>query len=223
MLLLWGKGRDEKMNHEFKKEEKLFLLFSAMFITLLVISNVIAIKTVAFGKLIGPAAVICYAVTFVLSDTLAEVWGKERTKYVVRIGFLGSIISALFIQLAIAMPGAPFWQLQREYELILGANARIVFASMLAYLVSQHHDIWAFHFWKDKTKGKHLWIRNNLSTMVSQMLDTVIFIVIGFYGTGVPLISLIMGQYIIKLIIAACDTPFVYLFVNWSCSYIKKG
>jgi len=196
------------------KEEKIFLLLGGSFITLLVVSNIIASKVIVIGGLIGPAAVLCYALTFAISDTIAEVWGKERTKYIVKLGFFAAVISALMIKLAIVMPSAPFWQGQKEYELILGSNIRMVIASMLAYLISQYHDVWAFHFWKSKTKGKHLWIRNNLSTATSQLIDTLIFIVIAFYGTGVPLLPMILGQYAIKLIIAAFDTPIVYLLVN---------
>ncbi len=198
------------------KGERFFLGLSVSFIALLIVSNVIAGKIVLIGGLTVPAAVICYALTFLISDTLVEVWGKKRTRYVIKLGFYASILAALFIRLAIYMPGAPFWADQAEFELILGTNARIVVASMAAYLVSQLHDVWAFHFWKEKTKGKHLWIRNNLSTGVSQLIDTIIFITIAFYGAGTPLISLILGQYVIKLVIAICDTPFVYLFVYYA-------
>jgi len=85
---------------------------------------------------------------------------------------------------------------------------------MTAYLISQHHDVWAFHFWKDKTGGKYLWLRNNASTMVSQLLDTSIFIVLAFYG-NVPILTMIGSQYLIKVLIAAFDTPFCYIFVKW--------
>ncbi|RKD29576.1 transporter [Thermohalobacter berrensis] len=199
----------------------MFLLLASIFIALLVVSNIIASKIIMVGNLIGPAAVLCYALTFAISDTIAEIWGKERTKYVVTLGFLASVISAIMIKIAILMPPAPFWQNQQEYKLILGSNIRIVIASMLAYLTSQYHDVWAFHFWKKLTNEKHLWIRNNLSTLVSQMIDTIIFIVVAFYGTGTPLMSIIIGQYTIKLIIAICDTPLVYILVNFVKRYIN--
>ncbi len=206
------------MELDIKREEKLFLALSTSFIALLLVSNIIASKIVILGGLMVPAAVICYALTFLVSDTIAEVWGKERTKYVIKLGFFASLLAALFIKLAIHLPAAPFWANQKEYELILGTNLRIVVASMTAYLVSQLHDVWAFHFWKEKTKGKHLWLRNNLSTGTSQFIDTGIFITIAFYGTGIPLIPLILGQYAVKLVISICDTPFVYFLV----SYVRK-
>lgn len=202
-----------------QKQEKYFVLLTACFVSLLIVSNIIASKIILVAGFVVPAAVICYALTFVITDTIAELWGKERTKLVIAVGFIGSILAALMIKVAILMPTAPFWNNQTEYEMILGDNLRIVIASMLAYLISQYHDVWAFHFWKDKTKGKHLWIRNNLSTSVSQLIDTVIFIVVAFYGTGLPILSMIIGQYIIKLIIAVLDTPLVYMFVG----IIKKN
>ncbi len=198
----------------FKREEKIFLLLAITFVSLLIVSNVIAAKLITIGGLTVSAAAICYALTFFLTDTIAEIWGKERTLYVIKLGFFGSVISAIFIKLAIYMPAASFWADQEQYQLILGANIRIVFASMVAYLISQYHDVWAFHFWKEKTKGKHLWLRNNFSTGASQLIDTVIFVTIAFSGTGAPLVAIIIGEYIIKLVISILDTPLIYMFVN---------
>ncbi|MEW6624452.1 MAG: queuosine precursor transporter [Bacillota bacterium] len=197
----------------FKREEKLFLLVGSCFIALLVVSNIIAVKVISIGGLIGPAAVICYGLTFLLTDTIAEIWGKERTRFLVLAGFCASILAAFMIKMAILFPPAPFWNNQGEYNMILGSNLRIVAASMTAYLISQYHDIWAFHFWKVKTGGKHLWLRNNLSTSTSQLLDTIVFIVIAFYGTGIPILPMILGQYLMKLFIAFLDTPLVYMLV----------
>jgi len=202
------------MNNGLARQEKIFLLLSCSFVVLLVVSNIIAGKIIAVAGVFAPAAVICYSLTFAATDTMAELWGKERTKFVVNVGFVVTIISALFIRISILMPAAPFWGHQDAFELILGGNLRIVLASLTAYLISQHHDIWAFLFWKDKTRGRHLWLRNNLSTAVSQLIDTAIFIVLAFYGTGSPLFAMIIGQYIIKLTIALCDTPLVYLLVK---------
>ena len=95
-------------------------------------------------------------------------------------------------------------------------------ASFIAYLISQFHDVWAFHFWKNKTNDRHLWLRNNLSTAVSQFLDSFIFITIAFYGV-MPIWPLIMGQWIIKIAIALLDTPVVYLVVWALRNNSKKG
>ncbi len=207
------------MNNSISREDSIYFLLGCTFVGLLVVSNIIASKIIMVAGLVGPAAVICYSLTFALTDTIAELWGKERTKLVVKFGFLVSIISAIFIRLAIVMPAAPFWGDQEAYNLILGSNLRIVAASLLAYLISQYHDIWAFMFWKNITKGKHLWLRNNLSTGASQLIDTVVFITLAFAGMGIPLLPMIIGQYVIKIAIAVVDTPIVYLLVN----LIKKN
>ncbi len=195
----------------------IFTLFCGMFVGLLTIANVIAFKVIDVGGLYAPAAVLAYALTFLISDVLAEVYGKEKVKEVVRTGFFTQIIILLLVRLAIWWPGAPFFTHQKEFALVLGANLRLIIASLMAYLVSQYHDIWAFYFWKEKTKGKHLWLRNNLSTWVSQLMDTVIFITIAFYGV-IPILPLIIGQYTIKIVTAALDTPLIYILVY----YIRK-
>ncbi len=202
------------MGKSLSREESIYILLGCTFVGLLVISNVIANKIITIGGLVGPAAVICYSLTFVITDTITEIWGKERTKYFIKVGFVVSIITAIFIRLAIIMPAAPFWPNQEEFNLILGTNLRIVFASLVAYLISQYHDIWAFLFWKKITGERYLWLRNNLSTGASQLLDTLIFITLAFFGTGAPLLEMIIGQYVIKLAIAVLDTPLIYLMVN---------
>jgi len=199
---------------DFSNKDKIFILFSCIFVSLLVLSNILAVKIIEVGGLVGPAAVLVYALSFALSDTLVEIWGKEKVKYVIKVGFIASLISAIFIRMAISFPSADNWTLQQEFEMILGSNMRIVLASMVAYLVSQFHDVWSFNFWKKITGGKHLWLRNNLSTIFSQMIDTVLFIFIAFYGSGLPIISMMIGQYTLKLIIALLDTPIVYLAVK---------
>ena len=183
------------------------------FAGLTVIANIIAVKPVMFGPFVVPAAVIIYATTFLMTDVLAEHWGKETAFQAVISGFVANIMLVLGVTLAIWWPGAVFWENQEALQMILGLAPRVVLASMTAYLISQNHDIWAFHFWKRKTKGKYLWLRNNASTAVSQLIDTTLFITIAFYGI-LPIVPLIIGQYVVKLIIAAIDTPFCYATVN---------
>ncbi|MDO9535058.1 MAG: VUT family protein [Bacillota bacterium] len=109
-----------KINNGLTKQEKAFLLLSCSFVILLVVSNIIAGKIVMIGGMFAPAAVICYSLTFALTDTMTELRGKERTKFVVNVGFVVTILSALFIRLAILMPAAPFWAHQEAFKLILG-------------------------------------------------------------------------------------------------------
>ncbi len=191
---------------------------TALFITCLLVSNIIAGKLFTLGRLVLPAAVFVYPVTLVITDTVSEVWGKKEANEIVWLGLIMNLVMTVFLYLGRVLPPASFWEHQAAYEAVLGMVPRIVAASMIAYLVSQLHDVWAFLFWRRVTKGKYLWLRNNLSTMASQLLDSVIFITLAFAGTvgGAVLVSMIAGQYLVKLILALVDTPFCYLAVRWA-------
>ncbi len=191
-----------------------------IFTALIVIANVISSKIIFVGEigsvnLIGPAGVIVYASTFLITDIIGEIYGKEYSKKAVITGFFANIIAVIAILIAINWTPAPFLsnEFLNSFNKILGFAPRIVLASMIAYLISQTHDVYAFHFWKRKTKGKHLWLRNNASTIVSQAIDTAVFITIAFYGlvANEVLLSMIFGQYVLKVFIALFDTPFIYI------------
>ncbi|KXA89207.1 hypothetical protein AKJ57_05670 [candidate division MSBL1 archaeon SCGC-AAA259A05] len=189
------------------------------FAGLIVTSQVLANKTVTFWRFTVPAAVIVYATSFFLTDVLCEFHGKDKAREAVWSGFIASILLVLGIEIAIAWPAAPFWGGQEAFVSTLGLTWRIVLASLVAYVFSQNWDVHVFHKIKEKTKGKHLWIRNVASTSSSQLIDTVIFIMIAFYGV-MPVIPLIIGQYVVKLIIASMDTPFLYA-VSWGKKQIS--
>lgn len=202
-----------------------YTYFTAIFVGMLVAANILAVKPVAVAGGIVPAGVVTYALTFLVTDTVGEVWGRERTQHLVWAGFVTSLLVAVFVRIAIWAPGAPFWQDQPAFVRILGVNMRLVIASMIAYLVSQSHDVWAFHALRRLTGGKHLWLRNNASTLVSQFLDTAIFITLAFYGVwgGWDVIwPAIVGQYLVKVIIALLDTPFIYAAVWWVRRALRK-
>ncbi len=188
-----------------------------LFISALLLSNILASKIIAIGTFVLPAAIILYPLTFLLTDVVAEVEGKKSASSLVMTGFYMSILMVLAILAGKLLPPAEFWKHQEAYEIILGATPRIVLASIIAYLISQSHDIWAFHWWREKTDGRHLWLRNNLSTIVSQLIDSVLFICIAFWGTFTPAMIgiMILSQYIIKVIIALLDTPACYLLVRF--------
>lgn len=205
------------------KNKKLFI-FTGLFITSLLISNIIAGKLVEFWKFTVPAAVIIFPITFLITDTINEVWGKNKAKEIVWLGFYMNILMLLILQIALRLPPAEGWGNQEAFEIVFSTVPRMVVASLMAYLGSQLFDVWFFNFWKSITKGKHLWQRNNFSTLLSQLFDSVIFIGVGFIGT-VPtllLLNMILSQYIIKLLFAIIDTPFCYLTVNWAKKDFKK-
>jgi uncharacterized integral membrane protein (TIGR00697 family) len=198
--------------------DRSFILLVSIFVGALVISSVLASKIITIFGLFVPAGVLAYCITFVVTDVISELWGRERANRVVFSGFIALLITFLLIRLALWWDAAPIWREQRAFSAVLGSTSRIIIASFIAYLASQYHDVWAFHIWRRWTEERHLWLRNTASTVVSQFIDTLIFITIAFYGT-MPVFSLIKGQYLIKVLIALLDTPFVYLVVM----LIRKG
>ena len=195
-----------------RNKDRAFILLVSMFVGSLVISSVLASKIITVLGLFVPAGVLAYCITFVVTDVVSEIWGKERANRVVFSGFITLLATFLLIRLALVWDAAPFWREQRAFSTVLGSTSRIIIASFIAYLASQYHDVWSFHIWKKWTAERHLWLRNTASTVVSQFIDTMIFITIAFYGT-MPVFPLIKGQYLIKVLIAVLDTPFVYLVV----------
>lgn len=162
-----------------------------------------------------PAAIIIYPFTFLFTDIIGELYGKEEADRTVWYGLLASVFAMFIIYAGMLLPPASFMSKQQAaYEVLLGPNRRIVLASLLAYVCSQKHDVWAFHFWKRVTNGRHKWLRNNLSTMTSQLIDSVIFIGIAFWGVVPYLGQMILGQYVAKVVIALLDTPLFYALTS---------
>ena len=185
-----------------------------------VLGGVLAAAVALGGKILDvfgatPAAtVLAYSVTFVCTDCISELYGRRRANQAVAAGFIAMILATALYMLALEWPGASWWENQEAFETVFGAAWRITLGGAVAYLISQFHDVWAFHFWRGRTKGKHLWLRNNLSTMTSQALDTAVFITIAFAGVF-PILPVMIGHYLVKLAIAVIDTPVLYLIVSW--------
>lgn len=203
-----------------KKTETNLTILNCLFITSLLVANVVASKVVTFWGLVVPAAIVAYPLTFLMTDVIGEIWGKEEANKTVKIGIVCQLASLLMIGLAILLPVAPFADNQAEFKSILGSSFRVVFASLIGYICSQSWDVWIFHKIRDAYIKKHgstkggRWIWNNASTMTSQIIDTAIFITIAFVGTVPNIFTMIASQYFIKLIYAALDTPFFYLLTN---------
>ena len=189
---------------------------AVIFTTLLLTANISAVKIIAIGSEGIDAGIIAYPLTFLISDVISEVYGRKTTTKIIWLGFLANLLMISIIYVAGILPSATFWNDQQSYDQILGAVPRIVIASMVAYLVSQNHDVLAFEMWKKVTGGKFLWFRNNASTVVSQGIDTTIFILIAFVGiySFDDILNMIWITYLIKIVVAIIDTPLVYILVN---------
>ena len=217
-----------------KKTNSNLIGINMVFVVALVISNVVTAKLFATGiNLFGspltlPGAALCYAITFLATDVIGEIWGKKEANRTVRWGFVGQVIATLLIILTQYLPAADP-EAQTAYERLLGQNWIFVIGSMVAYFASQSWDVFFFHKIRDKFIAKHgstdggRWIWNNASTMTSQIIDTVLFIGISF-GIGFgwffdramwpSLFAMMLGQYALKFILAALDTPFFYLLTR---------
>jgi len=192
--------------------EKSFIILLSVFVGSITIASVLASKIINVAGFFVPAGILAYSITFVATDVISEIWGKERANITVVGGFIALLAVLGLVHLGLIWPKAPFWNNEDAFQTILGSTPRIILASFVAYLVSQFHDVWAFHFWKRFTNERHLWLRNNLSTAVSQFIDSFLFITIAFYGI-MPIGPMILGQWIIKFGIGILDTPAVYFLV----------
>ncbi|GFZ94074.1 hypothetical protein GCM10011531_27470 [Aquaticitalea lipolytica] len=207
--------------------QKIYLLLAALFITSLVVSNLIFQKffywypldVEIFGAKLFEISVgiLPYPITFLITDLISEIYGKKRANQVVVTGIFASLFSLGIILLSNYAP-ATSWSPVGDsmFSTVFGNTAIAVFASMLAYLFAQFVDIQIYHFWKRLTKGKHLWLRNNFSTFTSQFVDTLTILLLlcsfniiawdRFYG-------LLVAGFLFKVLIAIIDTPFLYLGV----------
>lgn len=213
-----------------KKTNSNLIGLNMIFVVSLVISNVVTSKLFDTGlSLFGtnvtlPGAAVCYAITFLMTDVIGEIWGKAEANRTVRWGFIGQTVATILIILTQHLPAVD-QNVQQAYDTLLGQNWIFVIGSLVAYFASQSWDVWVFHKIRDKLDAKPSmrWIWNNGSTMTSQIIDTVIFIGISF-GIGFgwffdpamhkPLFVMMIGQYLIKFILALCDTPFFYIMTR---------
>ena len=180
----------------------------------IIAANIQVTKTIELFGITATLGNIVYASSFLITDILSENYGKKEAQRGVAIGFYSLILFTLLMNIAVRFLPSPEDFVQSSMETIFGFLPRIMAASLLAYGFSQTHDVWAFHFWKKKWPAtRHLWLRNNLSTIVSQLIDSIVFTLaafIGVFSEGV-LIEIIISTYLLKLIVAVLDTPFVYL------------
>jgi uncharacterized integral membrane protein (TIGR00697 family) len=207
--------------------QRIYMLLGALFITSLVVSNLIfqkffywyPLNIEIFGSKLFEVSVgiLPYPITFLITDLISEIYGKKRANQVVIAGIFASFFSLLIIFVANIVPATPWSPVDNSmFSIVFGNTILAVFASMMAYLFAQFIDIQIYHFWKRLTKGKHLWIRNNFSTFLSQFVDT--FTVVGLLClfniiAWNKFLGLLISGFLFKVLIAAFDTPFLYLGV----------
>lgn len=228
----------------YSKYERVYLVLAASFVVVLVLTNVIGIKL--FRSPLDPefaltTGILTYPLTFLFTDLVSEIYGKRRADFMVVLGFFMSLMMLGIVQLAVMVDPHPYWVgaepffadgwtaaageegrsavegYQHAFESVFSLQGVLLMGSMLAYMCAQLCDNYMFHFWKRLTKGKHLWLRNNGSTAVSQLVDTAVVNSILFYlGFGMEFwtgVGIMVTIYWHKLLLAVLDTPVIYLGV----------
>ena len=208
--------------------QKLYFFLSSIFITALVVSNLIFQKFFSwypfnfevFGiKLFElSVGVLPYPITFLITDIVSEIFGKRKANQVVVMGILASIFSIGLLLLGDVLPASSTSPIDdKTFNLVFSASPLAVLASMSAYLIAQFLDIRIYHFWKQLTQGKYLWLRNNFSTFSSQIIDstTVIALLCIFDILAWDLfLGLVLSSITFKIVVAVMDTPLLYLLVG---------
>lgn len=179
-----------------------------------ILANIQVLKMVDLLSIGVTLGNITYASSFLVTDILSENYGRKSAKKAVFIGFFSLAATVIIMNIALAFKPNEFDFIQDSLKNIFAILPRIALASLVAYGISQLHDVWAYSFWKNLFPGlKFLWLRNNLSTMVSQLLDSFIFTFIAFWGllSHGEFVQILISTYILKWFVAAIDTPFLYL------------
>lgn len=206
-------------------EQRWFPAITAIFVTSLVVANIIAVKLVSIGPFFLPAAILIFPVSYIFGDILTEVYGYARARRVIWIGFGCNLLAVSVFYLSIELPPAPFWRAglfdtaasQQAYRAIFASTPRILAASFLAYLVGEFLNSFVLAKMKISTGGRHLWLRTIGSTVVGQLADSGVFIFLAFYGMVPPgaLLAMAGSQWLLKSVYEALVTPLTYLAVNF--------
>jgi len=195
-------------------------LLLGFYVASLLLANLLGTKITTILGVRVSVGIFFVPLLFLITDIVAEVHGKEKARDFVLVSIVALVFMLVMTAVSIAMPPNATWGNQEAYANIFGGTLRMILASLIAFVLSQLHDVWNFDLLKRMTHGKWLWLRNNVSTMISQLIDTVVFMFIAFYHltpkfTAGFIISLIIPYYLFKVVFALLDTPFCYLGVRW--------
>lgn len=203
-----------------KPPYRLLPLVAGVFVTCLIVSNIIVVKIVSIGGILMSAAIVIFPISYIFGDILTEVYGYARSRQIIWIGFGCNLLAVLAIQAGAMLPAADFWDGQAAYERILGYTPRFLIASWIAYLVGEFVNSFVLAKMKVLTRGRWLWTRTITSTLFGQSLDTATFTLIAFAGVLTPeaMVSISIVEWFLKCAYEAFATPITYAIVN----YLKR-
>jgi hypothetical protein len=208
-----------------RKGYRWFPFLTALFVTTLIVSNIIAVKIITIAGLYLPAAVILFPVAYIFGDVLTEVYGYARARQVIWTGFFCNLLAVIAIWIGGQLLAAPFWSAgafsspeaaQQAYQAILGFAPRLLAASFIAYLIGEFLNSFVLAKLKVKTAGRFLWLRTITSTLVGEGADSAVFISIAFWGIfpSNALVQAILSQWLFKVTYEVLATPLTYWVVN---------
>jgi hypothetical protein len=183
-----------------------------------VVANIQVIKLVEFFGITATLGNIVYASSFLVTDILSEIYGEKKAKKAVYIGLFSLLSMTILMNLALLFQPASDDFAQESLITIFGFMPRLACASLIAYFLSQTHDVWAYKFWRNRFPSTDfLWLRNNASTMVSQFIDSSVFTLLAFWGLYPlgALVEIFWTTYLLKWVVGVADTPFIYLARYW--------
>lgn len=194
-----------------------FIVVTAVFITCLIASNIVAVKLISLFGLVMPAGVIIFPVSYIFGDVLTEVYGYRQARRVIWLAFFCNLITVMAVWVGQILPAAPFWEGQAAYERILGYTPRLLGASFAAYLVGEFANSIVLAKMKMATKGRWLWTRTIGSTLVGEGLDSLVFMALAFAGTmpARMLFGAMVTQWLVKCVYEAIATPLTYRIVGF--------
>jgi len=235
-----------------ERRERTFLVLAGIFLSAMTLLNVVGItRFIQLGPLALAVGVLPYPLTFLCTDLISELHGRGRANFLVSVGLGINFLILGVLTLGASAPAVPEavmppWQILQLaapvtlpngtvvesevglFQLIYATTSGAVFASMMAYIAAQYCDVQLYHFWKRVTKGKHLWLRNNFSTLLSQLVDSVMVVTVTFGAAflagdiAVPaLLTLVGSNYAFKALCALADTMPLYLLVHWLRRYLQ--
>lgn len=200
------------------KSSYLYTFLAAVFCTALIVSNIIAGKLWAapFGR-VFTTGVWLFPIVYIVGDVIPEVYGLQKARRIIILGFLMNVFAVAFFYLCLKLPAPIFWENQAAFETVLGFTPRLLLASFVGYLVGTNVNAYVMVIMKKLTKGRWLWSRTITSTLFGESIDTVLFASIAFWGTmpTSALGNLIVSMAAFKILYETCATPLTYIVVNW--------
>jgi queuosine precursor transporter len=185
-----------------------------LYLTLVTVANIVAQKIIQYDfgtfTLFATAGTILFAVTYLITDIVNERFGRNEARRMVLIAFLMQVVVAVFMFMAISATPAPFYSNNDAFGSILGNSLRVIVASLIAFLICEMLDVYVFHWLKKMTNDKHLWMRSAFSTLPAMAIDSILFVLLAFFGV-MPILPIITGLVIVKWLVGILDIPFMYI------------